>query len=334
MSFINVLKAFSTLHFSGFSISNILKKAFIPFLILVSSNIAYADYVTPNNQVNTSVNVRLSAKTNSRIIGKLYPGDRAELLRDVKDWYEVLLANGERGFAFKKWLERVVEPIDVDSASIESAPIEYVFPREFDSLLNNLDKIRYAIDNLTTNIDKTRLELKESRQSRGTNLWVIISTSAAALAVIMALATVLISKQKEMQQKEIQRVFFTSSLPSIQQRGGAYYNFIIDLKNEGENPASTLETAISILDRESDDRESEQLSQELFFGTKNPIASKNTISIKKIVKFDDDCPPKLILIKVLYVDSMQNENYEQVFKYCWGGIEHGIIIEDFDHYEE
>lgn len=329
MSYINLLKAFNTLHFCGFSVSSILKKTSITFLILVASNIAYADYVTPNSQVNNAVNVRLSTNTTSRIIGKLYPGDRAELLRDLKDWYEVLLANGERGFAFKKWLERVVEPIDVDSSSIESASIEYVFPGEFDSLLNNLDKIRYAIDNLTKNIDKTRPELKESRQSRGTNLWVIIATSAAALAAIMALLTVFISKQKGMQQNGRQRAFFTSSLPSIKQRGETYYNFSIDLKNEGENPTSTLEATISILDRES-----EKLSQELYFGIKNPIASKSTISINKIVKFDDDCPPKLILIKVFYVDSMQNENYDQVFKYCWGGIEHGIIIEDFDHYEE
>ena len=64
---------------------------------------ATADVVVPAPDVVTRVVLRASATTASADIGSLRPGEQAELLGSVPNWYRVRLANGTEGFVSKRW---------------------------------------------------------------------------------------------------------------------------------------------------------------------------------------------------------------------------------------
>jgi competence protein ComEC len=64
---------------------------------------AWARDVVPTERVSTAVLVREGPSTDTGIIGRLRPGDRATLVGDVSGWYEVELADGRRGFVSKAW---------------------------------------------------------------------------------------------------------------------------------------------------------------------------------------------------------------------------------------
>ena len=56
--------------------------------------------------VNTSaLNVRSGAGTNHSIIGKLYKGDKVDILDSSNDWYKVKLSNGKIGWASSQYIE-------------------------------------------------------------------------------------------------------------------------------------------------------------------------------------------------------------------------------------
>jgi hypothetical protein len=59
-------------------------------LLLYSVAGASADTVTPTNAVTTRVVVRETASSQSNQIGSLRPGDQAELLGEVPNWYRVV----------------------------------------------------------------------------------------------------------------------------------------------------------------------------------------------------------------------------------------------------
>lgn len=70
--------------------------AFLPPLL-------FADVVTPTADVTTRVIVRQTASGQSAQVGSLTPGQQAELIGSVPNWYEVRLANGLTGFVPKRW---------------------------------------------------------------------------------------------------------------------------------------------------------------------------------------------------------------------------------------
>ena len=56
--------------------------------------------------VNTSaLNVRSGAGTNHSIIGKLYKGDKVDILDSSNDWYKVKLSNGKIGWSSSQYIE-------------------------------------------------------------------------------------------------------------------------------------------------------------------------------------------------------------------------------------
>jgi beta-lactamase superfamily II metal-dependent hydrolase len=61
------------------------------------------DRVVPKPDVTTRVVLRASATASSADLGTLRPGDSAELLGSVPNWYEVRLASGVEGFVAKRW---------------------------------------------------------------------------------------------------------------------------------------------------------------------------------------------------------------------------------------
>src|SRR5437660_12936275 len=68
---------------------------------------AAADVVVPTDAVTTRVIVHATASGSSADIGSLRPGQQAELLGEVPNWYRVKLANGVEGFVSKRWTRAV-----------------------------------------------------------------------------------------------------------------------------------------------------------------------------------------------------------------------------------
>jgi Bacterial SH3 domain len=71
--------------------------------ILLSAGAVAADVVVPGPDVTTRVIVRVSASGESAQIGSLTPGQQAELIGTVPNWYEVRLSNGQQGFVSRRW---------------------------------------------------------------------------------------------------------------------------------------------------------------------------------------------------------------------------------------
>jgi competence protein ComEC len=81
-----------------------MRYALILLLVLVSlHSVMFADVVTPTDDVVTRVIVRQSPSGQSAQVGSLTPGQEAELVGSVPNWYEVRLANGLTGFVPKRW---------------------------------------------------------------------------------------------------------------------------------------------------------------------------------------------------------------------------------------
>jgi beta-lactamase superfamily II metal-dependent hydrolase len=81
----------------------------------IAGPVAAGDVVVPTDEVSSRVVVRASASSQSTDIGSLRPGEEAELLGSVPNWYRVRLANGVEGFVSKRW-SRVIP--DVGDASM------------------------------------------------------------------------------------------------------------------------------------------------------------------------------------------------------------------------
>lgn len=66
-----------------------------------------AQEVTPSSRVTNSVKVRAFPDSGSAEVGKLLPGQKAQLIEDVPAWYGVRLSSGQQGFVSKRWVDLV-----------------------------------------------------------------------------------------------------------------------------------------------------------------------------------------------------------------------------------
>lgn len=85
-------------------------------LALAWTSHASASEVSPSNRVVTAVLVRQGPSTDTSVLGRLRPGDRATVIAEVPGWYEVRLADGTRGFVSKAWTI-----LDPDGAALVGA---------------------------------------------------------------------------------------------------------------------------------------------------------------------------------------------------------------------
>ena len=79
-----------------------------------------ADEVVTSDRVANFVNVREEPFGESRVVGALRPGERADLVGSVPRWYHVRLAGGVEGYVSKSWT-------DVIAAVPGSSPFEVHF---------------------------------------------------------------------------------------------------------------------------------------------------------------------------------------------------------------
>ena len=73
------------------------------FLFLCLSLVLVADVVVPSSDVTTRVIVRKTASGQSARVGSLEPGQQADLIGTVPNWYEVRLSNSLTGYVPKRW---------------------------------------------------------------------------------------------------------------------------------------------------------------------------------------------------------------------------------------
>ena len=71
----------------------------------ISLHAQTADRIVPTDEVKTRVVVRENASGQSDDRGSLRPGESAELLGSVPNWYRVRLTNGVEGFVSKRWTQ-------------------------------------------------------------------------------------------------------------------------------------------------------------------------------------------------------------------------------------
>lgn len=68
---------------------------------------AWADDVVPSARVSSAVLVREAPSTDTAILGRLRPGDQADLIAEVSGWYQVRLPDGTIGYVSKAWTNLV-----------------------------------------------------------------------------------------------------------------------------------------------------------------------------------------------------------------------------------
>ena len=64
---------------------------------------ACAEELAPSARVSSAVLVREGPSTDTRILGRLRPGDTATIVSEVSGWYEVALPDGTTGYVSKAW---------------------------------------------------------------------------------------------------------------------------------------------------------------------------------------------------------------------------------------
>jgi competence protein ComEC len=98
-----------------------MKRAATPIVVLAvvvfSTALAVADTVVPTDAVTTRVVVRESASSQSNQVGSLRPGEQAELLGEVPNWYRVRLPSGIEGFVSKRWTRLIPQVTPPAAAS-------------------------------------------------------------------------------------------------------------------------------------------------------------------------------------------------------------------------
>lgn len=88
--------------------------------VLSKPSVVSADEVTPSARVLTAVLVRQGPSTDTPILARLRPGDRATLVGEVSGWYIVDLVDGRRGYVSKSWTV-----VSSDSETGAEAPGKY-----------------------------------------------------------------------------------------------------------------------------------------------------------------------------------------------------------------
>jgi beta-lactamase superfamily II metal-dependent hydrolase len=93
-------------------------------MLLCCAGHLFADTVVPLDDVKTFVVVRQTASIQSNQVGALHPGEQAQLLGSVPNWYRVQLASGISGFVSKSWTQTVT--VTPPPPSTESFTIDVV----------------------------------------------------------------------------------------------------------------------------------------------------------------------------------------------------------------
>lgn len=328
----------------------------IVFCVLSQSSTVFSDHVIPSDAVTTSLNVRSSPSGGSRVVAKLFPGQKAEYIATVDDWYEVRLSTGMRGFVSKSWT-RIVEEQTADEEPVRDLTREAILSEQVQTLSDSLKKLNDDIDSLTKYIKNLNDEPQRYVPFQEPNMLYIVSILAVALVVIITLFSIrlvhlkrdlreerlklaeelehgedLKVKEGQKDEKMRRRSYFVASSPRLVQTHDTFCSLHINVINSGDNPAISLKTNVYMIDIGTSQA---TLFKEFHFSTANPIASKQDITFsEENIDFRSECTPKFVLIALDYFDNLLNKKFQQRFSYKWPGVTMGEASKNFEHVDK
>ena len=359
MEYLNSFQRFRRVRSFHVPLESILLKLGLALLLFICiQNLVFADQVTPSEAVRTSLNVRSVPSAGAKIVGKLFPGERAELLSEVDDWYEVLLSNGVKGFVSKSYTNRIEEPRDEEEpVPVKDTQKDKIFLDQIHTLSDSVKRLQGDLDSLTKYIEGLSVEPKKNAFFEEPDMLLIVSILAIALVVTLTFFITrlwhvkrrlrkaerakveeeedeeqLVPTEGKTEERTRRRSYFVVSTPRIVQTHGTFCTFSINVINSGDNPAISLRTSIFMIDIGS---ARVTLFKEFHFSTANPIASREDITFsEENIDFGKDCTPKFVCMSLDYSDSMANKTYQQRFTFKWNGILGGEVKEDFENVDK
>lgn len=119
--------------------------------------LSLAEYVVPVESVEEHVNVRMVPDSKSEIVGRLYRGDSAKLVKSGPEWHEIEIAGNATGFISADWtivvsdaelINEAEAPGSTSAARAESGPdskrnITELTSEEALSALENLEPVTF-----------------------------------------------------------------------------------------------------------------------------------------------------------------------------------------------
>lgn len=100
-----------------------------------------AEFVVPIQSVEEYVNIRMIPDAKSEIVGRLYQGDSAVLVKTTADWHEVEIAGGATGFISTDWTLRVDEIPVKDVSADQSADVVAAENSDTDKVKENVAEL-------------------------------------------------------------------------------------------------------------------------------------------------------------------------------------------------
>ena len=327
----------------------LIKIGIIPLLLLLLQSTIFAAQITPSEAVQSYLNIRSAPSKDGRVIGKLSPGEKVELIRTVDDWYEIRLSDGSTGFVSVSWTVKIDQPVDrerpedslrtEDQEAPEQEPAEAakdtILLPSLQTLSDSLHKLSDDIDSLTTYISTLQAAYRSHTPSKKNSILLIVAIVAAVCAAIISLVPKRSPRVQEVPvveaPKEIRsarKSYFVVSKPTIEQTHGTYCRFHVDFVNSGDHPAISFQVDVYMIDI---DINKARLFREFQFSTANPVGSKDNITFdEEDIDFTDECSPKFVCIAIEYVDNELKRKMKQDFTYRWDGVKNGEISEKIE----
>ncbi len=329
--------------------------------VLLLSSFAWhsvdATQVTPGNDVRTHVNVRSEPSQNGKKIAELLPGQKADMLGESGDWYEVKLSDGATGFVMKAFVllvegpraqpkpaEQRQETTDIQAQHPVAMPAESQPPglnetrQEVDSLTAFLKKYIRDVDSLRLSTARLETENRRRSASGSVSVWPIVAALAVGVGAAAFFSRYWISRlksellndiEKQRESHASRRSFFAASLPRIEGTDCSACTFFVNLMNCGDNSVGSLQASIFTIDAALDQA---NIDKELSFSTANPVPGQQDITFREDdVGFPEEYGPKFICVGIEYLDSVINERLQQNFTFRWEGVRAGVVRERIDH---
>lgn len=112
--------------------------------------LTFAELVVPIEPVEEYVNIRMTPDGKSEIVGRLYQGDSAMVVKSTPEWHEIEIAGGATGYISTEWTH-VVETWPPPVASLAQPAsketkenVAELSPEEALAALENLEPVTFS----------------------------------------------------------------------------------------------------------------------------------------------------------------------------------------------
>lgn len=101
-------------------------KVLLGFAACMLPLLSVAEFVVPIESVEEYVNIRMVPDAKSEVVGRLYQGDSAKVVKSTPEWHEIVIAGGATGYISTEWtvLVDVVPVANTEADRSSKAPEE------------------------------------------------------------------------------------------------------------------------------------------------------------------------------------------------------------------